>query len=276
MSRNIVLNDPFFNEFVYHCIVSSSIELRNKLPTAYLRHTTTKVKIKRFSEKASLEQKIEMLSRLGVSFSAFFSVPEHLTTDELRQSYQNYKAGENYDSLNDMIKKRQFVFCSRDIMAILGIMGQICHSNTYMINREYSSIATDIANFGDTKKVRDREILRQVMEDHKMIVKFLLFNLTNQSFVDSQTGYKAVDLMVLMFLFLRMDGNTTTFTSCKKIQEYFKNIYTARIISTVLRVLHKNMHIERFPGRMDYGISALGIQALHSYISRLVSNTLSR
>lgn len=274
--RTVVLNDPFFNEFVYHCIVSSPAEFRNKLPTNYLKHTTSKERIKRFSDKASLEQKIEMLSRLGVGFASFFSIPEHLSSEELREAYKNYKESNNYDSVNDMIKKRQFVFCSRDVMAILGIMGQNCHSNTYMINREYSTIATEIKNFAEVKKVKDREIVKQVMEDNKMIIKLMMFNLQNQSFVDSMTGYKAIDLMILMFLFLRMDGTTTIFTPLKKIQTHFKNEFSAMAVSNALRGLYKSLHVERFPARYDYAITGLGIQVLFSYITRIVNNALTR
>jgi hypothetical protein len=276
LNRKVLIADPFFNEYVYHCIVSSSAELRNKLPTSLLQHTHTQEKIKRFADKASLEQKIEMLSRLGVSFAMFFSTPEYLMKEELVQAYKNHKSDKNYNTVNDMIQKRQFVFTSRDVMAVLGIMGQNCHSNTYMINRDYSRIATEIQNFQTDKKVKDVDIIKSVMQDNRMVAKLLMHNLMNQSYVDIMTNYKPVDLLVLFFLFLRMDKNTTSYTPLKKVQEHFRSIYNSRTISTTLSGLYKSGHVQRFPTRLEYAISGLGVQTLFAYITRLVNNALTR
>lgn len=274
-NRKIGLHDPFFSEYVYHCIATASPDQINKLPTQLLTHTHNKLRIKRFADKASMEQKIEMLSRLGVDCAFFFSTPEFLSIESIKQAYANYKENNRVKDVNQMIQQRMFVFASRDVMAILGVMAMNCHAETYRINREYSTLAAAIVNAKDIdKQVKDIELTKSSILDHKLIATLLLNNLEQQDFVSGMTAYKARELKVLLYLYVRRKSHDS-YTSLEAVQKRFATQYDKARIRMTLNQLNKALHIDKFPNKNQYVISATGIQLLVSYIARLVNQTLT-
>lgn len=269
---NYQLNDPHFNEFVFFCISTAAQQQIAKLPTDLLRHTHSEFKIKAFSVKASLEKKIEMLSRLGVQCGLFFSVPENLKTDALKESYKSYILGQRLNDVNAMIANRQFVITSRDVMAVLAVMAQNCHSETYMLNRDYAILATEIAKAKNIdKRIQDIGFVKEVMQDYKMLCKFLMYNIMHKDFVDATTGYSEKELLILLFLFI----NRSQFVPLAKIAQHYRTIYTSKQVSVVLHQLYQARHVERFPRKFDYSISGLGIQVLAQYIAKIINYTLN-
>lgn len=255
--------------------MTSTPDLRNKLPTDLLKHTHSQARAKTFADKASLELKIEMLSRLGIESCVFFSLPEYLNKEAFLKTYKDYKANNRLKSMDDMIEKKQFAFASRELMSVLAVMGQNCHHDTYMLNREYATLAGEIAQMSKhAPKIKDIELVKSVMEDHKMIVTLLMFNLLNQTFVDSFSAFTVRELEIMMYLFIQRKGSE--YLPIDTVCEHFKNKYSKQTISAALHKMHKSFHIDRFPRTQKYAIASLGIQVLCSYISRLLNSTLTR
>lgn len=273
MAQKFRLGDPLLNEFMYDCIVSSSEEQRAKLPEHLRKTLLTKVKIKSFVDNASLERKIEMLSRLGINCALFFSPKELKIKEQLNETRTAVEQKTRKNQLKHMVRSKVFVTTSREIMALLGVMAQNCHSETYMLNREYARLATAIAKLYkyNPQGSRDIEEVRSIQQDYNLVLKLVLYTLNTQQFVEGFTGYLTVDLRILFYLYMRKNE----FVHLSAIADYFKGITSASLASAALNRLRRSNHIERFPGRYEYCIAPKGITVVSAYISRLMNNTMN-
>lgn len=262
------IDDPFFVEFVYHCIATAKREQLIRVPFDLDKFTKTPSAIKAFAEKASLEQRLVMLSRLGVEWKLWLAPMAEMNKQVIIETLQNYKEEARLESVNKMIGDKHFVFGDRDVMTILGMMAQNCHSETYRINRDYSLLAEQVVE-GETK-LSNVESVKSLLEDHKLLLRFSLNVLLSQDYIDGQTSFDAEDIMVLQFLLLHKN----TFVEQNKIIDKF-NKYKKNTITRVLYKLFKSHHIDKFPGKQRYCIANLGVQVLTNLMARVVNRTMN-
>lgn len=265
------LNNPYLNEFVFQCLLTAPQDVKNRLPINLLRFTHSVEKMKGFAETATLEKKLEMVSRLGGAFSLALHPPGYLSKEKLHEILDNYLSNNRLGDIDEMLEKNVFVITNREIMAIHTVMAMNCHSETYMLNRDYALIATKIAHNKLNTRINDVEHIKTVMEDHKLVCKFMLYNLLNQNFVDSTNGYKSKELMILNFLFL----NRNKYVELSTIHDFFRTEYSARIVNVTLNKLEASHHVIKFPKHYRYAIGGIGIQVLGSYLNRIINHTLS-
>lgn len=268
------LNDPFFNEFIFHCIMTAPHDLKNKLPLELLRVTTTPEKAKGFAERASLEKKMEMYSRLGGAVSITFHPPDYLSKEKLHEILDGYLNDPDYrdKQTTEMINANVFVITDREIMAIHSLMAMNCHSETYSLNRDYAIIAAQVTSEKKfNNKLTDIEHIKSVMEDHKLLCKFMLYNLLHQNFADSLAGYNVRELMILIYLFL----NRNKYVQMEQVQKFFQNTYSDNIVARTCYRLCESGHINQFTHTWKYTISGTGIQVIAGYVNRILNQTLN-
>lgn len=266
-SREYLVSDPNMNEYVFHCIVSAPPRLINKLPEDLFHHTKSIVKIRTFAQKASLEKKLEMLSHLGGAFSLMLHPPNYLTKIRMDKALLEYNAGKRLDTVNEMIKDKVFVITDKDVMAVHAIMSQNCHSETYMLNRDYALIAEDLVNTRYNN--RDSEV-KSLMEDYKLTVKMILTTLLNQEHNMGQIGYKPREILVLLYLFI----NKSKYVDEQEIIKYFTTYIGKVSVRSALGLLQNSLHVQRMPGKWWFSITGLGVQLVSSYVNRIATLAL--
>jgi len=265
------LDDPFLNEYIFQVILNAPQELKNKLPLRLLKYTHSVERIKRFAERAKWETKFEMLVRLGGAFSIALHPPGWLTKEKLKEIIDNYLRGERSSDVNEMVEKNIFVVTDREISVAYNLMAMNCHNETYMLNRDYPMIATQIT-LGKkiNPRISDVDLIKSVMEDYKLLVKFILYTLINRNFTDMHTAFKARELFVLLYLFL----NKSNYVEASVMHTFFQTSYSARVINVTLTKLCENLYVQKFPGKWMYAISGLGIQILAEFVNRVINQTL--
>lgn len=280
--RTSSINDPHFNEFVYHCIVSSGSDARNKLPVKYLKYLHSRKSIKSFCVTALFEEKIEVLSWLGIEFAMFFARPEQLDETYLKEAYEfldNENKGVDSDVSQKLIKNKQFVITNRTLMMGLAILGQHTHHNTFMINREYALIADEIRNFGSADKAKGKnDEMMDALIDNKLLAKFVLDVHASKGMKDILRDYNEADLCALIYLYLRSSGTTTLFIDERDIYDYFR--YTGfnigRFMPALIK-LRKQNDVNRVGRYKDwkFAITASGIQTVNTYVGKFVTSASS-
>lgn len=266
------LNDPNFNEFVFVCILNAPQELKNKLPLELYKHTRSVQSIKRFSDRASLEKKLVMLSYLGGAFSISIHPPGYMTKEKFKEVLEHYLNDERLSDVDDMLSKNVFVVTDREIMAVHTIMAMNCHSETYLLNRDFSLLAAELS-VGEKIKSRLHQVehIKAVMEDHKLLCKLLLYTLTNPEYIDAQTGITTKEIVILLYLFI----NRNKYVPLKETQRFFQGVYSPTTVSSTLFALAQSAHIMRVAGKFQYAITPLGINLFAGYVNRLVNLTMT-
>lgn len=257
------INDPWFNEFVYDCIDQATPEQRSRLPYQLIKYVHTPGKRKHFAEHALLEKKLEMLARLGISWSIRLTPSDNMSIkEEIIETYDNFRNGKRRADIEKMIKEKKFIFCDRDVMAVIGVMAQNCHSQTYMLNRDYGLLAKSAVN---ASQLHTSDQIKPLQDDFKIIVRLLLSNLMNQTFIDGLVGYQTEQIIILLYLYA-FHG---TYVEEKTIVSYFNGICKARSLQVTLYLLLKSNQVIRLPGTKQYSIAPLGAQVVIEYTARV-------
>lgn len=262
------IDDPYFSEFVFHCISTASKKELSRIPFGFDQYARTPSSIKRFAETASLELRLVMLGRLGIDWKLWLSPREGMNKKIMIETLEKYKDDSRLDSVNRMIGEKHFVFGDRDIMTILSMMSQNCHSQTYRINREYSRIADNIVDAAETNNSRS---MKSAIEDHKVVLGFAHQILMHDEFFDGEFVFRLIDLQLLQYFML----NRNTFIELKQILKHFSQ-YTKNTLSTCLLKLFKSGHIDKFPAKRRYCIANLGVQVMDNYHKRILDRTINQ
>ncbi len=257
------IDDPYFSEFVFHCITTASRQSKLRVPFDLDKFVKTQSAAKGFAEKASLEQRLVMLSRLGINWKIWLAPQDGMDKKIMVETLEKYKEDNRLESVNKMIGEKHFVFGDRDLMIILGMMSQNCHSETYRVNREYSKMAREIID--GEERMANVDLMKSSFEDYRILLRFCFAALMNQDFFDGECSFSQKDIMILQFLMLNRNGFVEMGTMVKKFNQYKK----VTITNTVYK-LFKTKYVEKFPGKNSYCISNTGIQVINNYINRVV------
>lgn len=268
-NRSYRIQDPTFNEFLFHVIMSATTKQKSRLPYDLIRWTYAPGEAKNFCEKAPLEQRLEMLARLGIQWKVWLAPPDGMKKSTLTETLEQYKDEQRLQSINGMISEKQFVFGDRDVMTVLSMMAQNCHSETYRINREYSKLAATIVD-ASTKGPSEAHVFKKVLEDYRLLLKFVLNILQSQDFVDGLSAFERDEIMVLVFLF----GHRNAYIDIKTISKQFNAHFTAGKIRSTIGGLIRAGHVDKFPGKSRYTITSAGVQTIANFLGRAIYQTL--
>lgn len=266
MAHSIV--DPFFNEFVFDCIVRAPGEARARLPYDLYKWAQTAAKAKQFSDSARLEVKLRMLTELGYAFALWVAPPEGLNYHTLLQTAEEYRDNRRADSIKKHLEGKNFVFTDREMMTMLVMMAQNCHSETYLINRDYHHLSNQVLE-ASRLELNTVEAARPALGDYKLLLKFVLSLLLNPEHVSGSTGFKPLELGVMIYLFLHRNAYAEQSALLDALGSQFKR---AAILSALVR-LRRGAYIDRCPASKKLILTGLGMHVLGCYLTRLTHLT---
>lgn len=274
MSRKYEFKNPFFNEYVFHCIVTATEEQKSNLPFDLYAFAHKENKAKDFADNASMEKKMAMLMHLGVGVSIWFAPPEFMNTTDLRATYDEYLSNKRKDSQMRMIKNKSFVMTDRDTMAQLVMMAQNCHDETFIMNRDYFQI-TEKLTLASEAKLDSVELARPAMVEFSLLCKFLLSVFKHHDHSEGPIGYNEVELSILLYLFVHRQA----YIDQKNIANYLTPTYSKQQTRTSLIRLRQRRLIDLLPSTnhlvRKFSIASLGIKAIGNYLNRIVNETFN-
>jgi hypothetical protein len=267
MSKTII-KDPFLNEYVFDCIVNSTIQQRKNLTGYLLKFTKNKTTARLFADDASFEMKLIMLARLGKSFKIIFESDEGFQVKRLKDIYHDYKLASRVATANEMLGRSTFVVSDKDVHVFLGILAQNCHSETYMMNRDYLR-AGYVATQWEGAELPNSSEIHSSIEATKFVVRMILNASMSLDYVDGLTGVD--DKMMRIMLYLYPYRNS--YKSYKEILEYFKGTLRPKEIRLSLNGLKKILYIQQMTREKSYTLTGIGVQNTLMFAQRILSSS---
>lgn len=273
MATKTLINDPLISEFLFDVIWAATQKDKAKLSERQLRNITTVKRAKRYSSYTTLDEKLIMLSKLGVSFAlTVFRTKTH-SPKQLKELFEKYKANLDEDAVTDVLKSGLALTTDREIQCFSNLLGALCHSDTYMLNRDFYKAGLHAQRWKDTPHPTTENV-REAMADfevvNKMFLKFSLF----LKHIKGVTNIGDVDFNILMFLFTKRN----TYAHRKEIDIYFKPNYKPALIAAALKRLLENVLIEKSPMtllRDSYMITGTGIEEIMTAHKRTLNETFN-
>ena len=132
---------PNLLEFIYNSIVGKGYNhLLHLLDREDYRKVKNETKARKFAEFANLEDKIIMMSKLGMGCAVVFWDKEKEKKTKVEDVVIAYVDTDPKDLTKLLVKDRVFAFRDIDIIKSLQTMSRSCMSTVYSINRKFLQI----------------------------------------------------------------------------------------------------------------------------------------
>lgn len=266
-----MLQDPLFNEFVFDVIVHSTAKERTKLSNKEKRNLRSATTTKHFVNKTTIDEKLILLQKLGVSYAVVIQRVKTLMPHQLKKMYKDHKSELTEETISDLLQTKLFVMTDKRVSYFLNLMDAACHSETYMLNRDFYLIGNEM-NYKDSPYPSNIEI-NEGLQHQRVINKFLLSGFNALRDVQGNTKIGDLDLKILMYLFLKKDR----YMYRTDLNKYFRYQYKMTILAAALKRLQIAAHIDaspHFDKVPSYMITSTGIDVVLSFIRKVMTDTL--
>lgn len=269
MAAKILINDFLLNEFVFDVISNSDTKDKARLSERQIRAIKTAKTTKHFVSKSTIDEKLILLSKLGCSYALMVNRVKHLYPAQMKKLYKKHKGELTEETITDILSSGLFIVTDRQVSMFFNLMGNGCHSDNYMLNRDFYRIGKNISKFRDAPNPTS-ENLREGLEHADLIVKMLLNSAMSSKEMKGLTEIGDLDFNILLYLF----RNKKEYVSRESINQYFRVHYKATIIGAAVKRLALSAHIENAPIGYAYMITSLGINTVFSYMRKVMTDTL--
>lgn len=264
-AKKQIILDPFVSEFVYYCIMNSTVEQRKQLNGKFLYATRTSKKAKTFSVKSTDEEKRILLSKLGIEFAWVFNIDKQ----KLDTLFETSGKKTLLELNKMMIEQRVMVVTDKQVMTFLGVMASNCHSESWLINREYMSFGYRVKEWRkEYEHPTNREIKESLMSMRDM-AKVMLNTILAAKSIEDQFGVSETAMTVLLYLVSRQKEFVTEF----EMKTYLRGLYREFRINVALKSLMLSRHIEKNVGatRPEYRITSIGINVAMNFQKKAIT-----
>lgn len=272
MAKKTLISDFNFNEFCYDIIFHSSAKDRAKLSEKELREISTDKRAKKYTTKSTFDEKLIMLAKLGCSYSFIVSRTKNLSLAKLKELYKEHLLELSEGTITDTLKSNLFVVGDKNVIYFLNLMGDICHSDTYMLNRDFHRVGHHVLDWGNPESMTHEDV-KEVSDCVSIINKLALNTSMLLQQVKGLTKLSDLDLNILMLLFNKRIGNL----SRSSVDRYFNPTYKKTLISAALKRLVMGAYIDKglYSEIPTYSITSLGIDTVMEFHRKNLKDTLS-
>jgi len=271
MAKKVILQDPFLSEYVFDCISNATVDRKKRLSEPMLRKIKTAKAAKRFSIQSTIDEKLELLARLGYYYS-FVIAKEAGKRKQIKDALNDFKNDNTVSALDNLMKQEHFATNNKQVMFLLNMMAAVCHSENYLLNRDFHKLGNVINNWKDITHPTVENI--QATKDNvKVLIKYSLNLALGTHYLKSQTQNADIDFNILMYLYQYRN----TYTPGETIRKYFTILYKKTIVSAALKRLTEKAFLEKPPiGEANrFQITSAGENEVFDWINKRISETLN-
>lgn len=271
MAQRVIIHDPIINEIAFDYLFALSIGQRQKLNAKELRACKSPGRARKFIERATLDEKLFLLAKLGCGFSLVFHNGNPLSTKEVKAMYEGYKEMTKGQIIKDMAEKKIVVTSDRVLINFLNILADLSHSDTYLLNLDFHKVGHFLNNWKPENKP-DVDAVQQSLEYAKVINKFALNISLEMKTIKGVFDLADLDFNILMYLY----DNRTKYVSRDAIDEYLGGLYKKILITAAVKRLLEKVLIDRNPvaNKHEYQITASGNTAVMDFHKKNLANAL--
>lgn len=268
--ERVLINTPILNEFVFDLVFNASETDKQSFTLRQRRQTATPKKTKAFATNSTIDQKLMLLSKLGVGYNIVFGKPKDISRRAIKELYKKMEGKSSDVITENLLSEGICVINDRTVTLFMNMLGNMCDTETYMINRDFHKVAYHVRDWKDFDHPTNED-LTETKESVYVISKMILnFAMMKKEFSGvGQLG--EIDLCILNFLFSKRNA-------CVKktvIIDYFLGVYKKTIVNASLSRLFRSSKIDRSPTDPDdYSITSLGIESIMRVLKKITRDTV--
>lgn len=262
--RDVLLN-PVVSEFVYDCLMKTTVEQKKSLNGKYLKATRTSRTAKAFALKSTMEEKAILLSKLGVQFSWNFN----LTKKRLKELFDGKDYVRPSQLADIMLKEKVVIVTDKQIVQYLGLMAANCHSEIWLMNRDFLRAGHLVKDWRKEYFSATVSHVRNSNSTTRGIAKLLVNSIATTKLCESILGIPETSLSVLLYMYSR----EAEFIPELDVRNFFNNLYRGFKIATAINDLVASKYIERgyLKTEKEYRVTGMGIEAALRFQKRMFS-----
>lgn len=260
MRKRVLVDDKILNELAFDAIFHlSQPDKRDKLTAQELRAAKTANTAKHYASQMTLDEKLILFAKIGISFSFVI----HKTEWTLKDWYAKYKKLTKAQQLTEASKDKLVIVNDKIIAQFLGLMTKTTHSDGYLLNMDFHRVGNFINTWKDVAP--DSDNLAEGTDHAKMINKLIFSALLAVKSIRGVTDIGDLDLNILMYLY-----DADRYVTREEIDRKFGGIYKRTVITAAIRRLQEKSLIERNPTvRLpEYQITSFGTTAVMEFHSK--------
>jgi len=271
-TKRILTNSPIINELVFDYLYNLMPEQRSKFSPKELRAIKSAKKAREFVEKSTIDEKLLILAKLGVGFSFILHDSNKLTSREIKERYNRYKDMSRDKLVQELSEERFVVLTDRVLVNYLNVMGNLTHSDVYLLNLDFHKVGQSINKWKPEAAPSVPRISESL--EYATIINRLSLNVAMELKVIKGVSELAdIDVLLLMFFY----DNQKKYVSRGVIEHHFGGIYKKMVIASAIKRLSEKLNIERNPVYstvQEYQITSLGISAIMDFHKRNLKLTV--
>lgn len=270
MPNKLLVRNPSLNEFIYTIFYSLTADQKKKLSKPFLFVANSERRAKNFSEFSTLDEKVRLLSELGFENAIVFFQDKINSINGLKVILEKYEKNKVASAAKDIADIKVFVSSDKQVKHLLTMMADTISHKSYFLNLEYNRVGYHIKGWKSKRDTPDSIQLNETIENLDLVVNTILNSCNALSFVDSIAGVNQYQMKVLLYLY----PYRHTFVIKQKIWDFFAGDFTKGKCTSALKGLFGNGFIRK-PANLslEYTISASGIEAVNSFINRILKQT---
>lgn len=276
--RHYHVNDPAFSEYVFHVMRLCPAEKKKDLNPLELEHFRSEKNIRKFADDESLDKRLLMLSRIGISYCLVVAPVDNNIDPILEGVTSQYRSkASRKDIVEAMAKNKLFVLSSRDTLVLSHMAAQNSHSQIYVLDYSYLTLYEKMGRMKATSS-----IMNEGMDGLDMLAKAVQISMRGEDFVQSMCGVSKYELQILLTMYPYRDR----MMRYDRISELMGESYRSTGVAQSCGHLERLGLLIREPGyRMEgqprvstrsqvYMISDKGIDAVLKYLTYITRKAL--
>jgi len=252
--RQILVN-PVINEFVFDCLMTSTVESRKNLTDRYLRAARHSKTATAFANSSTFEEKVILLSKLGINFAWVFNVDEKKVREMMKDNRY-----EQQNVINHMIENKAIVVSDKQFMQYLGLLSSNVHSETWVMNREFLKVGLRMKQWKKEYYNTTHNETRTGRYASMDISKLLFYSSAVSDNMEGIVGITATAMQVLLYMYSKQKE----FISLSEVKAVLTGIQRNFKISRSITQLKNAKYIEKsyLSDEPEYKVTALGADAV--------------
>lgn len=260
--------DPILNDFVYTALYNAPFDQKRGLKGRYLKAAMSERAAKSFCDKASWEDKMHILSHLGLS--GFFVISKNsVGFQKLKEILRKFESGKTHSALEDIVAEGLFVTGDKEFLRLLGFMSQSIHHNTFRLNLELIRQGYNINRWKKTR-ISDRDDkIREVDESCISLAKSLLGAIVYSKYFKGLSGVSENEIQILLYLYQKPH----THIDHNILFDYFNGRMSKTEFTYAMKSLLNCGNIQRNSVKANqYTISGPGTKQVNNFINIIVNS----
>lgn len=256
-------------DFTYTVAREAPDYLKRLLPGKYFRAILSEKAAMRFATKATMEQRIEFFSYLGIHHYWVFA--DNKDEVDFRNVFKQFDTGEKPGpTLKKLGEENVFVCSDKEFCNQLGYLGHLIDTSGYSRNAELLRTSYHIRRFKNRITTEDHKETIEKKDTSLEILKCIQAIFWTEDLCKDITGISLSAFRLLLYLAI----HKSEYVSYDSMQEIFAGSMSARELFASRKQLINAALIQRHPAQKNHSwtITGKGILAVNQFRDKVIKS----